>query len=95
MILLVLAHPGSSGHRAVKRLCVCVCVCVSVLFNMCCISDCIRCNESVLAVCVSSNLQEARSYAEENRLLFLETSAKTGSNVNEIFLLLGQYTARY
>jgi len=27
---LVLAHPGSPGQRAVKRLCVCVCVCVRV-----------------------------------------------------------------
>ena len=25
---LVLAHPGSLGQRAVKRVCVCVCVCV-------------------------------------------------------------------
>jgi len=25
---LVLAHPGSPGQRAVKRVCVCVCVCV-------------------------------------------------------------------
>ena len=24
----VLAHPGSPGQRAVKRVCVCVCVCV-------------------------------------------------------------------
>jgi len=27
MFLLVLAHLGSPGQRAVKRLCVCVCVC--------------------------------------------------------------------
>jgi len=39
-------------------------------------------------------LQEARSYAEENGLLFLETSAKTGSNVNEIFLLLGESNSK-
>jgi len=25
---LVPAHPGSTGQRAVKRVCVCVCVCV-------------------------------------------------------------------
>ena len=25
---LVLAHPGSPGQRAIKRVCVCVCVCV-------------------------------------------------------------------
>jgi len=27
-IFLVLAHPGSLGQKAVKRVCVCVCVCV-------------------------------------------------------------------
>jgi len=37
-------------------------------------------------------LQEARLFAEENQLLFSETSAKTGTNVNEIFLMLGQQT---
>ena len=26
---LVPAHPGSSGQRAIKRVCVCVCVCVA------------------------------------------------------------------
>jgi len=28
---LVPAHPGSPGHRAVKRVCVCVCVCVCAM----------------------------------------------------------------
>jgi len=27
---LVLAHPGSPGKRAIKRVCVCVCVLVSI-----------------------------------------------------------------
>ena len=31
LTFLVLAHPGSPGQRAVKRLCVCVCVCVLCL----------------------------------------------------------------
>jgi len=30
VFLLVLAHPGSPGQRAVNRLCVCVCVCARV-----------------------------------------------------------------
>ena len=30
MFLVVPAHPGSPGQRAVKRSCVCVCVCVCV-----------------------------------------------------------------
>ena len=31
---LVPAHLGSSGQRAVKRVCVCVCVCVCVTHKM-------------------------------------------------------------
>ena len=30
---LVLAHPGSLGQRAIKRVCVCVCVCVYYKFT--------------------------------------------------------------
>ncbi|KAH8352029.1 hypothetical protein KR084_001377 [Drosophila pseudotakahashii] len=33
---------------------------------------------------------EAKQYAEENGLLFMETSAKTGMNVNDIFLAIGR-----
>lgn len=35
--------------------------------------------------------QEAQQYADENSLLFMETSAKTAQNVNEIFLAIGNY----
>jgi len=31
---LVLAHLGSPGQRAVKRVCVCVCVCMSVYAHL-------------------------------------------------------------
>lgn len=34
---------------------------------------------------------EASQYAEENALLFLETSAKTAMNVDEIFLAIGEF----
>ncbi|KAL9975225.1 hypothetical protein ACROYT_G012358 [Oculina patagonica] len=38
--------------------------------------------------------EDAQSYAEENGLLFMETSAKTGMNVNEIFLAVGKKVLR-
>ena len=49
---------------------------------------------SVRCVCsrrvVSSRcMQEAEAYADENGLLFMETSAKTAVNVNEIFMAIG------
>ena len=41
--LLVPAHPGSPGQRAIKRVCMCVCVCIAIgvvfkciLFNFIC-----------------------------------------------------------
>lgn len=40
-------------------------------------------------------LQEAQQYADENSLLFMETSAKTAQNVNEIFLDIGNYSNLY
>jgi len=39
---LVLAHPGSPGQRAVKRVCVCVCVCVCSIntqYSITCINN--------------------------------------------------------
>lgn len=46
---------------------------------------------SILVCCIFflGVLQEAQVYAEDNGLLFMETSAKTAKNVNEIFLAIG------
>lgn len=34
--------------------------------------------------------EEAQTYAEEHKLLFMETSAKLGTNVRNIFLAIGK-----
>lgn len=36
-------------------------------------------------------LQVGEQYAKDNRLMFLETSAKTAQNVNELFYEIGEY----
>lgn len=38
-------------------------------------------------------LQDAKTYAEDTGLLFMETSAKTAINVNELFLAIGENDA--
>ena len=40
-------------------------------------------------------LQEGEQYAKENGLVFLETSAKTAQNVNELFYEIGTYHIPY
>jgi Ras-related protein Rab-5C len=34
--------------------------------------------------------QEAQAYSDENGLIFMETSAKTAANVNELFVAIGK-----
>ena len=43
-------------------------------------------NKANLANKTAIDFQEAQSYAGDNRSLFMETSAKTSMNVNEIFM---------
>ena len=38
--------------------------------------------------------EEAESYASDNGIFFMETSAKTATNVNELFVAIGACTPR-
>lgn len=40
-------------------------------------------------------VKEAQTYAEDTGLLFMETSAKTAMNVNELFLAIGEWPLSY
>ncbi len=44
---------------------------------------------------VSFGSQDAQSYADDNSLLFMETSAKTSMNVNEIFMAIGKFINQF
>jgi Ras-related protein Rab-5C len=37
------------------------------------------------------NVEEAQQYAQDNEIIFLETSAKTALNVRNLFLEIGTY----
>lgn len=50
-------------------------------------------NKADLAAKRAVEFDEAKTYAEENGLLFMETSAKTAMNVNDIFLAIGMRLA--
>lgn len=50
--------------------------------------------DTFLSVVFVFPLQEAQAYSEENGLLFMETSAKTAMNVNDIFLAIGELRLR-
>ncbi|NWQ84819.1 RAB5C protein, partial [Columbina picui] len=46
-------------------------------------------NKADLATKRAVDFQDAQTYADDNSLLFMETSAKTAMNVNEIFMAIG------
>uniref|UniRef100_A0A672M161 RAB5C, member RAS oncogene family n=1 Tax=Sinocyclocheilus grahami TaxID=75366 RepID=A0A672M161_SINGR len=46
-------------------------------------------NKADLANKRAVDFEEAQAYADDNSLLFMETSAKTAMNVNEIFMAIG------
>jgi GTPase SAR1 family protein len=48
-------------------------------------------NKADLASKRMVDLEEAQAYADEHGLLFMETSAKTAMNVNDIFLAIGEF----
>lgn len=57
------------------------------VFSVCSFSNDCWCYMSWFVCCL---LQEAQTYAEDTGLLFMETSAKTAMNVNELFLAIGE-----
>lgn len=47
-------------------------------------------NKSDLDIKRTVMFREAKKYSEENGFIFMETSAKTGKNVDELFFAIGE-----
>ena len=63
---LVLAHLGSPGRRAVKRVCMCVCLCVSVSLS---VSVCVR-------ACVCVPIHTKKKLCHSRRTMRRDVSIK-------------------
>lgn len=65
-------------------------------FKLCCecimLWNCIDLVTIMFHIFTYHSPQEAQAYADDNSLLFMETSAKTAVNVSEIFMAIGKWT---
>lgn len=73
---------GLAGNKVPRRKSFCVCVCECVFHP--------RAPQSDMADHRQVEGSAAKAYAEENGLIWMETSAKLGTNVNELFIAIAK-----
>lgn len=85
-------HKSGVWHSSISELIFVFCLCIRKASPNIVIA--LAGNKADLSNLRVVEYEEAKLYAEENGLLFMETSAKTAMNVNEIFLEIGEYCWR-